>query len=406
MLDVTHRDGAPCPLARPATQYPLFKGFFLGGFECSCHVISKGGRRLDLHASTRHLQFVDADYQRLANLGMTACRDGVSWVRAARRGDTYDFSFVAPMLRAAQRHGLDVVWDLMHFGWPDNVDPFAASFPSRFARYARAFATWLTSETDRAVMLSPINEMSFLSWAGGDVRYMNPFEEGRGVELKVQLVRATIEAIEAIRSVDKGARFLAADPIIYGVPRSDDPAERAAAEALSRSQYQAWDMLTGRAWPSIGGQAHYLDVVGVNFYPHNQFTVDRKTVFQGETGYRPLSSMLLEVWERYRRPMIISETGTEGDARASWFAYVADECERAIEQGCELHGVTLYPVLNHPGWLDDRHCHNGLWDYADSHGNREVHAPLEREIARQRGRLEAARARMLQVAHPTLARAS
>ncbi|MCL2725665.1 MAG: hypothetical protein FWD69_14635 [Polyangiaceae bacterium] len=395
MLDVTNRDSESPSLARPVDRRALFESFFLGGFECSCHLVSKGGKRLDLQASTRHLEFVDADYQRLASIGAAACRDGVSWIRAARPNQSFDFSFVAPMVRAAQRHGLDVIWDIMHFGWPDDIDPFAASFPSRFARYARAFALWLTSETDRTPFLSPINEISFLAWAGGDVRYMNPFEAGRGVELKTQLVRATIEAIEAVRAVAPNARFLAADPIIYAVPKSEDPAARAAAADLSRSQYQAWDMLTGRAWPSLGGDPRYLDIIGVNFYPHNQFTVDRKTVFRGEPGYRSLSSMLLEVWERYRRPMIVSETGTEDDARAPWLAYVADECAQAMDKGCELHGVTLYPIVNHPGWLDDRHCHNGLWDYADERGHREIHAPLKSEIERQRGRLETARAHML-----------
>lgn len=45
-------------------------------------------------------------------------------------------------------------------------------------------------------MVTPVNEMSYLAWAGGDVRCLLPFCAARGVELKAQLVRATIEAIE------------------------------------------------------------------------------------------------------------------------------------------------------------------------------------------------------------------
>jgi hypothetical protein len=38
--------------------------------------------------------------------------------------------------------------------------------------------------------------------------------------------------------------------------------------------------------------------------------------------------------------------------------------------------------VNHPGWVDDRHCYNGLWDYADEQGEREIYEPLEAEIRR------------------------
>ena len=94
--------------------------------------------------------------------------------------------------------------------------------------------------------------------------------------------------------------------------------------------------------------------------------------------------------------MIISETGAEGDERAPWLRYVARQCVAALRRGCELHAITLYPIVNHPGWVDERHCHNGLWDYADDRGERPIDAALLAEIERQRGRLESARAETLQ----------
>ena len=73
---------------------------------------------------------------------------------------------------------------------------------------------WLHPWTDHAVYC-PINEISFWSWAGGDVAYLNPFAAGRGFELKVQLVRASLAAIDAIWSVDSRARILHAEPAIH-----------------------------------------------------------------------------------------------------------------------------------------------------------------------------------------------
>jgi beta-glucosidase/6-phospho-beta-glucosidase/beta-galactosidase len=372
----------------------LFDGVFLGGFECSCHRL-EDGRRLDMQASTRHDELARADYRAVRDVGMTACRDGVSWVKVERRTGMYDFGSAAELLHAAEGCGVRVIWDLMHFGWPDDVDLFSPSFPERFGKYARAFATWYASEMDGPPMVSPINEMSFLAWAGGDVRCLNPFEAARGVELKVQLVRATIEAIEAIRSVVAGARFFQPEPVIHIVPSPDHPKTWRRVESDELLQYQAWDMLTGRVWPGLGGRPGYLDIIGVNFYPDNQFMLDGTTIGRQDTRYKPFSAMLLEVWNRYGRPMIVSETGAEGDARAPWLRYVCAECVSAMRMGCELHGVTLYPVIDHPGWVDGRHCRNGLWEYADEQGRRRACVPLLREIERQRGPLLAARTEML-----------
>ena len=374
---------------------PLFEGVFLDGFECSCQRL-EDGRRLDLIASTRHDVLARSDYARLRSVGVTTCRDGVSWVRSERHPGVLDFSVARRMARAARETNVRVIWDLMHFGWPDDVDPFSTAFPARFAHYAARVASMLRDEGDDAPMLTPINETSYLAWAGGDVRCMNPFEAARGVELKAQLVRATIEAIEAIRAVTPRARFLQPEPIIRIVPAALQPKTWRRVESDNLLQYQAWDMLTGRVWPSLGGHPMYLDIVGVNFYPDNQFMLDGTVIRRPDERYTPLAEMLLDVHARYGRPMIVSETGSEGDDRAPWLRYVAAECERAMNCGCELHGITLYPIADHPGWADGRHCPNGLFDYPDDLGQRAVHEPLLEEMRRQNGRLIRARARMLE----------
>lgn len=362
---------------------PLVESPFVAGFECSCHVLSSG-RRLDMIAATRHAELADQDYAGLRALGIQACREGVSWATCEWRAGRYDFSSVLSRQRAATKHGVQVIWDLMHFGWPDDLDVFAPRFPERFARYAAAFTRWLTAEADSAPMLAPINEISYLAWAGGDVACMNPFELARGVELKVQLVRACIACIDAVRGVTARARFLQPEPVINIVPDARHPKTWRRVQSDNLLAYQAWDMLSGRVWPELGGGSRYLDVIGVNFYPDNQFKLDGTTVQRGSSDYKPFSSMLLDVWQRYRRPMLIAETGSEGPSRASWIEYVADESAFAMQHGCALHGVTLYPVLDHPGWDDQRHCENGLWGYPDERGARPLHEPLA-AVLRARG---------------------
>jgi hypothetical protein len=74
---------------------------------------------------------------------------------------------------------------------------------------------------------------------------------------------------------------------------------------------------------------------------------------------------------------------------------LSNECITALERGCDLHGITLYPILNHPGWSDDRHCHNGLWDYADATGHRCPDPSLLGELLVTAPLVEAARGAML-----------
>jgi hypothetical protein len=352
----------------------------MAGFECSCH--RRGdGRRLDVIAATGHDRWAAEDYARARRLGMETVRDGARWHRIERSPGRYDFSSLLPMVRAARDAGVQVIWDLCHYGWPDGIDIFKPEFVDRFAEYARAVARVIAAETDEVPWYAPINEISFWSWAGGDVGYLNPGANARGFELKAQLARAALAAIDAVWSVDSRARILHCDPAIHIVPRR--PAERADAEGHRLAQFQAWDMIVGRLWPQLGGDERYLDVVGVNYYPNNQWVLNGSPIRRGERLYRPFREMLAETWERYGRPVMVAETGAEGDHRAEWLRYIGGEVLAARRAGVPVHGVCLYPIVNYPGWDDDRHCESGLWGYADSAGHRDVHAPLAEELERQ-----------------------
>jgi beta-glucosidase/6-phospho-beta-glucosidase/beta-galactosidase len=142
-------------------------------------------------------------------------------------------------------------------------------------------------------------------------------------------------------------------------------------------------MITGRVRRDLGGAEDVVDVIGVNFYDRNEWWNFGKTLRRDEPNYRPFSEILNEVWNRYKRPIFVSETGTENSDRPDWFAYIAGEVRKAMQMGVPVQGICLYPILNHPGWDDNRHCHNGLWDYADEFGHREIYEPLAAEMRRQ-----------------------
>ncbi len=362
-------------------EIPPFASFFMGGFECSTHRLSSK-KRLDLIAATQHDKFVRLDYARLKQMGISTLRDGIRWHLIEQKPNQYDFSSVLPFIQAADEQGMQVIWDLCHYGWPDGLDIFRPEFVRSFSRMSCAFAHFYQSETDAPLLVCPINEISFFAWAGGDAAQMGPFERGRSFELKTQLVRATIEGIEAIWDVIPDARIVTIDPLIHVVADPNRPEERVHAEGYQIAQYQAWDMLEGSLWPQLGGNPKYLDILGVNFYPLNQWVFGGETIFPENPDYRPLRDMLQELYDRYQRPMFIAETGTEDAFRPQWLRYVATEVMAAIQKGISVEGICWYPILCHPGWENDRYCSNGFWGYADERGYREVDKPLKEEWLR------------------------
>jgi hypothetical protein len=142
-------------------------------------------------------------------------------------------------------------------------------------------------------------------------------------------------------------------------------------------------MITGRAQPELGGHDDLIDVIGVNYYIHNQFVWGGRMIVPSDPRYRHVSTMLQEVYERYRRPIFVAETGIEDETRPAWLRYMCKEVMTAMTAGVPVEGVCLYPIVNHPGWDDDRHCHNGMFDYADASGERPVFEPLAQEVSRQ-----------------------
>ncbi len=370
---------------RPAPPPTIFRSYWQGGFECSSHRL-RHGRRLDIIASSGHDQHSESDYRQLSGLGIRTVRDGLRWHLIEASPRRYDWSSFDPMLKAAGRAGTQVIWDLLHYGWPDDIDIWHSQFVDRFTRFARAAAQHVKDYSDAVPFYCPVNEISFSAWGGGDAGYLNPFAHGRGHELKVQLTRAAISAMEAILDVDPRARFMHADPAINVITDPHRPHEFWLAEGHRQAQYQAWDMISGRSWPQLGGRPELLDIIGVNYYSNNQWIHGGPPVDIGHPLYRPLHRLLMEIYGRYGRPILLAETGIEFDRRPAWLAYVAAELELARAKGVPMEGLCLYPVLNHAGWDDDRPCQNGLLEQPWSAGRRDVYQPLADELARAQQR--------------------
>ncbi len=363
-----------------------FQSFFQAGFECSSHR-RPDGVRLDLIRATSHARHVLSDYRQCADMGLRTLRDGLRWHLIETSPGQYDWSSWTPMLNAAEEAGVQMIWDLFHYGSPDHVDQASPDFPKRFAEFAVAALEHRETVTGEPPLVCPLNEISFICWAV-ETGYFPPVGPREVGWMKSQLVRTAVAGCTAIRECWPDAVFVWADPLIHIAPKDDRRKELKAANQLRLGQFQAYDWLMGRERPELGGRDDFVNVVGLNFYPHNQWYLDGPTIPMGHHEYRPLSDMLVEVAERYGKPLFISETGAEGSGRPAWFHYICDEVRAAQKLGARIEGICIYPVTAYPGWDNSRHCDVGLLSPIGSDGERDVYEPLYRELQRQRAIFE------------------
>lgn len=343
----------------------MFKSFFQAGFEGTTG-FNRHGEWIDQIAATQHDLRVEDDYRRLRDLGIFTVREAVRWPLVNPRRQHYDFSTVDPFLAASDRSEIEIIFDLFHFGYPSDIDLFSADFPKHFADYCYQVTEYIRRQLPNSRYFTPLNEPSFFSWAGGEVGLFAPHQHGRGWELKVKLVEALIQGINAIRAASPQARIVNADPLCRVAPPPDRMDLWPEVESFNSSVvFQSWDLLSGRLLPELGGSPAHLDIVGINYYWTNQWEWGNGQTPLCADDHRcaRLSHLLQTVWERYGAEMLITETSELGERRAAWIHELTTEAAKILDQGIPLHGICLYPVLGMPEW-HNRHewTEMGLWE--------------------------------------------
>jgi beta-glucosidase/6-phospho-beta-glucosidase/beta-galactosidase len=362
-----------------------FNTFWMAGFECT-DKLNAFGNRVDFLNITGHLELIDEDYARLHHFNIATVREGIRWSQVETQPYVYNWGTVAYMIEAAKRNGIQQVWDLCHFGFPDDLTPLHPMFARRFAALCRAFVQFYRSVSpDDDLIIIPINEVSFLSWLGGDVCGTAPYCKGYGWEVKYNLMKAYIEGIEAIKEMDPSVLILTSEPLVNMVPPENATDEEIAAAALQHEyQFQVTDILTGRICPELRGRPEYIDMIGLNYYYNNQWICNTYeflvwTDCPPDARWTPLHNLITQVHERYDKPIVITETSHPKEDRPLWINMISEECALVLDADIPLFGVCLYPIIDRPDWDDLITWHNsGLWDI-DIHKNgltRILHQPM------------------------------
>ncbi|WP_185126768.1 glycoside hydrolase family protein [Chryseobacterium taklimakanense] len=362
---------------------PLFKSYFMGGFECADH-INRTGQRVNLLKETQHDIRAEEDYILLKNLGILTVREGICWSAVEQYPGVYDFSEVGKRMKAAQKHGVQQIWDLIHFGYPDALYPTHPHFADRFENLCRAFTKFYLENSADPLFVVPVNEISFLSWFSGDDRGTVPFAVNSGWDMKYHLCKAAIQGIKAMKEELPDCKIVMVEPLIK--IHSDGEAD----EDLFRKneyQYEAMDIIGGRMCPELGGDESFLEILGFNYYWNCQWRGNANSLCWPDNNNEriPLSDLLTAAYERYKKPIFLSETGHFGEGRVPWLEEISEQCRIVLKNGIDFQGICIYPVTDRPDWDDlSAYSQCGLYDL-DIHGNRIPHqesiACLQKEIS-------------------------
>ena len=357
-----------------------FQSFLMAGFECADQQ-NAFGERVDLIKLTGHDRFINEDYQRITEIGITTVREGIRWSFVEKSPFVYDWSQVEEIIINAKNNGIQVIWDICHFGFPDDLTPLHPMFARRFSHLCRAFVLKYRSLVPEGeLIVTPINEVSFLSWLGGDAKGTSPYCVNHGWEVKYMLMKAYIEGIEMMKEIDPTIKIMTTEPLVNII--SQDPSNLNSilkANEKHQEQFQVLEILTGKLCPELRGKPEYLDMIGVNFYYNNQWTFPEHQFIPWNESpsnphWRSLHSLIEEVFINYGRPIVLSETSIPEDDRREWLKMISDECLSILKSGIPFYGCCIYPIIDRPDWdFPNKWHHSGLWDIT----NLET---LEREI--------------------------
>jgi beta-glucosidase/6-phospho-beta-glucosidase/beta-galactosidase len=205
------------------------------GEEASDPLVSHGGVlvRVDELTASDHLAHQDADLAAVAGLGVRWWRYGMPWRWTEPEPGVYDWSWWDRALAACERHGLEPIVDLCHFGLPDHYPGFCdPSWVEGFVRYVDAFLGRYRSP----IFFTPVNEPSITAQCSGQWGIWND-RRASPTDHLASLAHVTWANLEAIARIDadRGGWWVGAEGFGCHLA-ADEGSEDAAEDARALEQ--------------------------------------------------------------------------------------------------------------------------------------------------------------------------
>jgi dTDP-4-dehydrorhamnose reductase len=358
-----------------------------GGVECTVARIGDDYR--DQSLETGHTSRI-ADLDRIAELGIKTLRYPILWeVISPESPDQADFTWHDERVARLQQLGIRAIAGLCHHGsgprYTDMLDP---QWPELLARHA----TRVAERYPHLDLYTPVNEP--LTTARFSGLYGHWYPHGTSYESFLRCLiaecKATVLAMRAIRRVRPDAGLVQTDDMgkTFSTPMLAYQAEHE-----NQRRFLTFDLLCGMVdrhhpwWPiflqngiSTADLELFLDgdaapdIIGINHYLTSERYLDqrlnrypehhwggngRHQYADAEAVRMPLppedlgpKARLREVWERYRRPIAVTEAhhGCTRDEQLRWLAEVWKAAQDLRGEGADIRAVTIWTLFGTMDW--------------------------------------------------------
>lgn len=357
-----------------------------GGIECTLNRV--GERYLDQFRLQGHDRRPE-DLDRIAALGIRTLRYPVHWERVEPGHSGQDnWSFSDERLGRIRALGMTPIAGLLHHGsgprWKGLLDPDFPEHAARFAlRVARRYP-WVEAYT-------PVNEPLTTARFSGLYGHWHPHgrDDRSFVRALMNQCLAVALCMRAIRTLNPAARLV----------QTEDLGKAHAAEGLgyqadfeNERRWLSYDLLCGRVdrghplWDYLlasGAGERELqalsdapcvpDIFGFNYYVTSERWLDPRLEMypglapggNGRQVYLDLEAvrvpaaaplgpagLLREAWERYRKPMAITEAhlGCSREEQMRWLREIWEAACQVRREGVDLRAVTQWSLFGSCDW--------------------------------------------------------
>lgn len=318
----------------------------------------------------------DKDLAALKKLGVNHYRFGIEWGRVEPKPGVFNEAAIAQYVQMAKKlraAGIEPIVTLWHFTFPDWLYDSKKKGKSDFLNPGVEQA-WKGYVTRMATALAPVvriyvpqNEPNgdlYISYFGGTWPpglLATPIALKKATHVAVAMFR---EAAEIVRSKRPDAIIMG----IYSIPN------------WRRNYFQdptqfVYNMMQRQNWDHLDQVADTVDIIGVNYYysqdasasrfivrPHGELA-SNYTQNGWEIDPEGFHATLTNVYQRYGKPIVVSENGigTQSEAKKiRYFREHVNQMRRAMNDGVDIRGYLPWTLIDNYEWAEGYAANFGL----------------------------------------------
>jgi beta-glucosidase len=353
----------------------------------------------DASVAIDHLHRYADDFAQLGAMHHNAHRFSIEWARVEPEPGCIDSEALAhyrDMVESCRANGMEPLLTLQHFTLPawlsDRGSLLSPDAPRMFARYAAACAEALG---DRVTWWMTLNEPGVVAAMGylfgaWPPNQASPFALRGALRTLLRMHASAAFAIKRVAAAHGwDARVSLAHHERPLRPAADGAPLDAAAAVIPNWMFNRWFLEScarGRVLPPVGGGerlaglAESLDWLGLNYYSHDVVHFDVRsplTLFArieadpslphnafgwaiDPDGFR---AVLVDLWRRYRLPIIVTENGVSDQDDGLRPAYLTDHLHAlldAVAIGADVRGYLHWTAWDNFEWAEGYSQHFGL----------------------------------------------